>query len=185
MTLAIIGLLTWLTTVTILAWRSLLLTRVRWRLYALRDRLRWAAIQDRTRLDSEVFWALDESLSAHCANLGEVSLWVVLPFLLFSPQARRETRELRDERVKALSRAENGELAAVYRDSCEAFVQALLVRHCVLFALLLPTVVGALALWRFVGSISQWIASGAVPLSAGRRWDRTAAGGPLAGAGPA
>lgn len=82
MTLALVGVFSVVASTAWVGWSLAIERGIKWKLYALRDRLRWAAARDSAVLDSELFWEIDRSITTHCALLPYISLWVMAPTLL-------------------------------------------------------------------------------------------------------
>src|SRR4051812_7723145 len=93
MILIMICSITLLATLTIFVRRAVEMRANRWHLYALRDQLRTAAYEDPAVLASEVFQVLDARLSVQCAHLDELSLWAILPSVIFGDRRRIENRQ--------------------------------------------------------------------------------------------
>ena len=116
--------------------------RLRWQLYAVRDELRWAAVQDRSVLDSRHFWLLDRTLTRQCEDLDEVSLWSMLP-LAFATKERARVNARAEEFENEMKLPENELFSSIFKKSAALFTTHLLWRHAVLVVLISITILSA------------------------------------------
>ena len=82
---------------TMLFWKATLERENRWALYALRDELRWAAIENPVLLEDPSFWELDESITRWCRYLHLVSLWPLIVLIRSLGQEALALEEATDE----------------------------------------------------------------------------------------
>lgn len=123
MMVAMIGVIL-VTSWTISGWKAVREREIRWGFYELRDRLRFAAITNPELCKSEAFWRLDRSLTRYCANIEDISLWLVFPASGL-PNTDGDAEEAKFRRdVEA-----NAELLQVYRGSVSRMVEHLRTRH--------------------------------------------------------
>lgn len=109
-------------------WRRAVEVRaIRWELYRLRDDLRRVAYEDRSLLSSDIFRIMDASLTASCAALDELSLWTVLPRILFSDRERIEGKQRHFE--TRLYQPQHAALLPIYEQSTRLLAKHLAWRH--------------------------------------------------------
>jgi len=150
-----IGLLTLITVANLSYWRLVRARALRWKLYALRDRLRWQAIEKPSLVGSRMFWTLDESLTNDCAYLEELSLWRLLSAGFFWRHDRAEWKEQFRALTSELAQPGNEEIGRLYTESVNIFVVSLCARHIVLFLVALVTIVGPFVLYRWFENVSK------------------------------
>jgi hypothetical protein len=148
MTFVLIGTLAVLASFSYDFWRATSEREIRWALYALRDELRWQAIQDRSLLSSDLFWYLDRSLTNQCEVLEKLSVWDLVPFILSKSNDAAPA-------VAALDRVHepgNELFLAIFQKSADLAKRHFCERHFLLFGLVkaarffLPKRSGALPL---------------------------------------
>jgi hypothetical protein len=128
-------------------WQRVEVTAARWRLYALRDELRWQAIESGELRNKALFHELDESITAFCAicQMRAMSLWMFTAVVLIAHKDR-----VRDEREKKffrdLAKPANVELHRIFDAAVWQVIRMLVWRHVFLTVLLVPTLVGAVGL---------------------------------------
>jgi hypothetical protein len=135
----------------IMLWKTYRERVASWELYALRDQLRWAVINDERLLASPLFYRIDGALTGLAGNLREVSLWPLLPFALDRQQTDEEERRI----WLCLAQPEYAPIAAVARDASKVFAKHLACRHLFLTALTVASVVGYFQAKRLVEGLSQ------------------------------
>jgi hypothetical protein len=112
-------------------WRATNEREVRWGIYALRDELRWLAAEDRTLLESQLFWDLDRSLTNQCARLSEMSMWDLLARMLSEPE---EPDEWSERFRRDLTAPGNEHLRDIFTRSIGLLLKHMTQRHFVAYA---------------------------------------------------
>lgn len=111
-------------------WRAVLERETRWKLYALRDELRWLAIEDPALLQNKAFWLIDESLTRDARMLESVSLWMLVPAMVARSRMPQDSGQ-----DAAKSIAAHPITARIYKESVNLFVGHLVRRHAMLLGI--------------------------------------------------
>jgi hypothetical protein len=85
-------------TLLVQLWAALTIREHRWRLYELRDQLRWHAIEDKEFAQSAGFEETDRALSTLCHNVDSVSIFA-LGQAVQSGNLERDTADLRRHEI--------------------------------------------------------------------------------------
>jgi hypothetical protein len=160
MILAAFGSLAFIASIVIYWRRAVEMRAIRWQLYKLRDDLRREALADRKLLSSDVFKVIDAALTGSCARLDQLSLWTVLPIVLFTDRERIEGKQRHFE--TRLHQPQHAALLPIYEHSSTLLARHLAWRHMFLSTIAIATIIG---FWgcHFVGtSLSKRILSDAV-----------------------
>jgi hypothetical protein len=144
-----------------LLWKSLYERTIRWKLYALRDDLRYRGLTNPAVLASPLFNRLDRALTSIAGNLNGLSLWSLTPVMLSKTDPEIEAQA--NETVELLRQPENSELQKIYNRSLTLLMYHLCVRHILLTTLLAVTVVGVLLSHWCLRWVSQRLLTGALP----------------------
>jgi len=154
-----IGIISLLGAWLLAAWRRVEACILRWKLYALRDRLRLLVIDRHDEIDRSAFERLDCVFSVYCDQTEILSFWAILPIAVaefFWGSAFKTPTDL----TVSLDQPENREMAECHDEAAKAIQTFLLKRHVVLVILLVPTIVGPWLLYRGIKAISDAVASG-------------------------
>jgi hypothetical protein len=142
-------------------WAGTFERETRWRIYALRDELRWAAVEDKSLLESDLFWHLDRFLTDMCTYVEYLSLWTIVPLWAMS-KGDKDAENKRAELRRTLSLPENACLASIYDRAASIMLKWLVGRHIVVTAIA-RAVVGLSRVSKF----AEWVvSSGGRPLKA-------------------
>lgn len=160
MILAAIGTITFLASLTLLWRRAVEMRVIRWRLYELRDSLRHMAYENPELLRSGVFRSLDHMLSAHSSQLNEISLWTILPRVLFSDRQKIEGIQ-RDFEMR-LRQPKNQAMIPIYERSAMLIGRHLAWRHIFLSIVAVVTILGIVLCHQVGKWLGARIISGAV-----------------------
>jgi len=137
-------------------WQETEMAAARWRLYALRDELRWAAIESGESFRPRIMRLLDESLTRFCALCQQqcVSLWIFGSAWALMPDddgARERARDF----IAELKRPEHAALDAIYDQAVFQIMRVLFWRHLFLTLILVPTIVGGVFLFAFFKHVAR------------------------------
>ena len=135
---------------------------IRWKLYALRDKLLELAYHDRSLLEQEIFQEIDRNISYHCGRLEDVSLWSLLPVFTSDHAGRAEVEKRQQIRQDALVQLNNEDVTDILEQSAKLMVQHLLLRHLFLTTIVGVTVVGGFMIYFVARWTSERIVSGAL-----------------------
>lgn len=120
---------------------------IRWKLYELRDQLRFAVIEEPALGRQTAFLTLDRSITNLCASLPTMSLWTFLSIgrekSLWN-EAKERTRQLQQQ----LDKPENARLRTIYTEVSEQIAKHLALRHLFLTTVVATTVLGILFAYR-------------------------------------
>ena len=157
MALVLIASLVWAISLVINRWRRLALRQAEWDLYALRDRLRWRAIDNGEFRRSAAFTMMDRTASGLLRFLPNLSIWSLLAAVIVDDTDRKPATPLDlDEEARKMLLEGGG-----------IFLRAIALRHFAFIALLGLTGVGAVAMlvmWRRANALLQKVlASGFLP----------------------
>ena len=162
MSLITIGIFTIIAVALLTVRRAVAERSIRWQLYALRDQLRELAYHNRGLLNSPAFRRLDESISAQCAVLPDVSIWSLLPVMAFDHEGRHEVEVHQQELARELQRPENADVFKLFGKSVALMIRHLLWRHMFLTAVAGFTLIGLFAIYFSARWASERIISGAL-----------------------
>jgi hypothetical protein len=140
----------------VMLWKALEERTVRWKLYELRDRLRFAAINDERILKSSLFSRVDTSLTVLAANLHDISLWLLVPLHFAyaeSPEAEQRERDMKH----ALSSNENAVVAEISLEASKLFARHLACKHVLLSGAVIGTWFGKTKGKAFLKRVSQGV----------------------------
>jgi hypothetical protein len=153
--LALFGLIALISVHLAMLWKALQERTARWKLYELRDRLRWAAIENENVRNSALFDRIDLSLTVLAANLRDLSLWSLLPAII-AYRAEPEQHREEERQIKAAMNTPGFEpVKSVFLEAAKIFVQHLACRHLFLTALAIATIFGAKFGNDFLGWLSR------------------------------
>jgi hypothetical protein len=122
--------------------------QLRWRAYALRDRLRWHAIQNESFRKSWVFWKADHFVTSICASLDGLSLWWILVIMLrrrFGTNRPPRPDPTTDLFYQEIMKPQHTEALTVVLGLFWLMLLQICLRHAVLTVLLAPLL--GIALW--------------------------------------
>lgn len=150
MTLVMFGTIVFLATLVLSYRRDLEERTIRWRIYALRDELRWLAYEDEPFRKSGLFLRLDSSFSLQCTTLENLSLWTIGTVLIVAKMINRNApkeAEIDHARImRELAKPEHEKVRKLYMESCGLIFRHLVIRHILLSVLagvtLLPGLIG-------------------------------------------
>lgn len=141
-------------------WKALATREVRWKLYGLRDELRWRAIETPRVAASEAFKALDARLTSHVQMVPTLTLWfVIVPLFahrdwVAATKPGRRTRQLVEE-------LNDAEVSRIFRATDAALGVYAIKRHPILIGGAILALVGGLVgldQWRKTSStIGGWL----------------------------
>ena len=161
MNIITVGCVTLLALTVILYRRAVEERAIRWKLYALRDKLRDSAYRDRGLLGSPVFRRLDAILSGHCGSLIDLSFWALLPLFWMDRDGRLDAEEHQVGFERSLAEPRNAELAKLYEDSVSLITRHLLLRHMFLTFVAAISLIGAVLLYMMTSWVARRVMSGA------------------------
>lgn len=133
---------------------------IRWKLYQLRDELRLLAYNDVRVRNSAIFKRLDRNFTAHCAALGDVSLWSLLPVIILDVNGRKQADELQRQLAPELRKFP--EVERLFTQSASLLMRHLLWRHMFMTLTATLTLIGLLPVWFCTKWASERIVSGAL-----------------------
>lgn len=126
-----------------LAWDALAIRDARWHIYALRDELRWLAIEDAEIAARPAFRMLDEELTKLAPILPFFTIWMMSAIIL--PDLRDSSRRRRQPLDTELARPENAQLKKLHDSALAAVIWMFLRRHLLIWGTIfgLATMFGA------------------------------------------
>jgi hypothetical protein len=144
----------------IVEWRAIMKRSARWRLYAIRDELRWHVIKNPELRSRQAFRSMDNTISSFCGAPRHVSLWLML-LIPFAGGVDGSSRAFQND----MKRPENRWLLPYYKRSTSTITSYLMWRHCVALTFLAFTIVGFVMAVLVIREMSKRIASGSIRTS--------------------
>jgi len=145
MNLFLLASLLLLTAANVAFLQATLMQRLRWKLYALRDELRWLGIENAELRSRRVFAALDFRLSRRYTFWDDFDLLTVIFWWLFVPGAFRADPESQ-EFVRDLNLPKNVDLKRIDTRALVVMGQQILLKHPLLLGAVFVLIILPLAL---------------------------------------
>lgn len=144
MTYVLITIAALATSYVLYMWNALALREVRWKLYQLRDELRWRAVEDPSVATSQAFTALDARLTAHVQVIPLLTIWVVIVPLFARRQDWAAATASGRRTQKLVNDLGDAEVSRIYKATDQAFGLYALKRHPLIMTAIIAGLVGGL-----------------------------------------